>query len=493
MPYDNLIDFINELEHAGELVRISAEVDPILEITEIADRVSKSPDGGPALFFERVKGSTMPVVINLLGSYRRMCRALGVQSFEEVAARIEALIKPEKPEGFLDKLKLGSKFALEVKNLLPRMVRSGACQQVIKPGRDVDLFELPVLQCWPEDAGRFITMGQVFTKNPTTGERNVGMYRLQVKDRTTCFMHWHLHHDGCQNFFEYQRLGQQMPIAVSLGGDPVFPYMATAPLPPNTDECLLGGFLRGQAVDLVKCRTVEQEVPAGAEIVIEGYVDPAEPWETEGPFGDHTGFYSLSDKFPLFHVTAITQRANPIYLTTIVGKPPMEDYWLGKATERIFLPLIKMVLPELVDYNLPRPGAFHNLCFVSIRKRYPMQARKVMNAIWSLGQMMFSKIVVVVDEHVNVHDEEKVWFYVGANVHPGRDVVFNEGPTDILDHAAPVCGVGHKMGIDATRKFPEEGHPREWPNEMLMSQEIRDLVSSRWPSYGLGSDPGHTW
>lgn len=492
MAYENLSDFINELQDAGELVRIKAEVDPILEITEITDRVSKSPGGGPALFFERVKGSSMPVVINLLGSQKRMCRALGVKSFEEVAERIAGLIKPQVPEGWLDKLKMVPQFA-QLAKLPPKIVKSGACQQVVKLGRDVDLNEIPVLQCWPDDAGRFITFGQVFTRNPESGERNVGMYRVQVRNANTCSMHWHLHHDGCHNFMEYKKRGEQMPIAVSLGGDPVFPYMATAPLPPNTDECLFGGFLRGQNVELVKCRSIDMEVPAGAEIVLEGYVDPNEPWETEGPFGDHTGFYSLADQFPLFHVTAITHRSNPIYPTTIVGKPPMEDYWMGKATERIFLPLLKMFVPEMVDYNLPRAGAFHNICFVSIRKTYPQQARKVMNAIWSMGQMMFSKIVVVVDASVDVQDEEKVWFHVGANVHPGRDVVFNEGPTDILDHAAPVCGVGHKMGIDATRKLPEEGHPREWPDELVNTREIKDRVTARWSEFGLGADPGETW
>lgn len=492
MAYESLSQFINELQDAGELVRITAEVDPVLEIAEITDRVSKSPGGGPALFFERVKGSSMPVVINLLGSYSRMCRALGVKSFEEVAERIAGLVKPHVPESWLDKLKMVPQFA-QLAKLPPTVVNSGACQQIVKIGRDVDLSEIPVLQCWPLDAGRFITFAQVFTRNPVSGERNVGMYRVQVRDRNTTFMHWHLHHDGCHNFMEYKKLGKQMPVAVSLGGDPVYPYMATAPLPPNTDECLFGGFLRGKNVELVKCRTIDMEVPASAEIVLEGYIDPAEPWQTEGPFGDHTGFYSLADQFPLFHITAMTHRSNPIYPTTIVGKPPQEDYWLGKATERIFLPLIKMFIPELVDYNLPRAGAFHNICFVSIRKTYPQQARKVMNAIWSMGQMMFSKIVVVVDAEVDVQDEEKVWFYVGANTHPGRDVVFNEGPTDILDHAAPVCGVGHKMGIDATRKFPEEGHPRPWPPEMFMSREVKDLVTRRWTEYKLGAVLPEAW
>jgi 4-hydroxy-3-polyprenylbenzoate decarboxylase len=421
-----------------------------------------------------------------------MCLAFDADSLDEVGRRLGDVLEMQPPQGLVDKVK-GLKKLKSIADSQPKTVRGGPSQEVVLTGDDVDLSALPVQTCWPGDAAPFITLPAVITRDPRSGQRNVGMYRLQVKDKNTCFMHWHLHHDGCQNFMEYKKLGTQMPIAVSLGGDPVFPYMATAPLPPNTDECLLGGFLRGAPIDLVKCRTIDLEVPASAEIVIEGYVDTTEPWQTEGPFGDHTGFYSLSDQFPLYHVTAITQRANPIYPTTIVGKPPMEDFWMGKATERIFLPLIKIFIPEVVDYNLPRAGAFHNLCFVSIKKTYPLQARKVMNAIWSLGQMMFSKIVVVVDAHVDVQDEEKVWFHVGANVHPGRDVVFNEGPTDILDHAAPVCGVGHKMGIDATRKFPEEGHPRPWPDEMIMSRNVKDAVTQRWAQYGLGPVLPEAW
>jgi 4-hydroxy-3-polyprenylbenzoate decarboxylase len=319
------------------------------------------------------------------------------------------------------------------------------------------------------------------------------MYRLQVLDHNTTAMHWHLHHDGAQHYLQYKQRGERMPIAVSLGGDPLFAYMATAPLPPNTDECLLAGFLRGKPVELVQCRTIELEVPASAEIVIEGYIEPGEDLITEGPFGDHTGFYSLEDRFPVYHVTAVTHRSNPVYPTTIVGKPPMEDYYMGKATERMFLPLVKMFVPEVVDYDLPIFGVFHNFAFVAIKKTYPQQARKVMSAIWGLGQMMFSKIIVVVDAHVIVHDHNQVWFHVGANVHPGRDVVFHQGPTDILDHAAPVCGVGHKMGIDATAKLPEEGHPRPWPPEMVMSREMKDLVTRRWSEYGLGGDPGEVW
>ncbi|MBI3468706.1 MAG: menaquinone biosynthesis decarboxylase, partial [Planctomycetes bacterium] len=371
MPYDCLADFIEELQRDGELVRIKAEVDPVLEITEITDRISKVE--GPALFFERVKGHEMPVVINLLGSTRRMCRALGVASYDELAERIAALIKPQVPEGWIGKLKMVPQLA-QLANIPPRLVKTGACQQVVKIGSDVDLAELPVIQSWPLDAGRFITFGQVFTRSPETGERNVGVYRLQLRDRNTTAMHWHTHHDGCQHYLQYKKRGERMPIAVSLGGDPIYPFMAIAPLPPNTDECLFGGFLRGKPVELVKCRTIDLEVPADAEIVIEGYVDPAEPLVTEGPFGDHTGFYSLEDQFPLFHVTAVTHRANPIYPTTIVGKPPMEDYHMGKAIERLFLPLVKMFIPEVVDYDLPIFGVFHNFCFVSIKKTYPQQA-----------------------------------------------------------------------------------------------------------------------
>jgi 4-hydroxy-3-polyprenylbenzoate decarboxylase len=483
-------------------VRVRCPVDPEIEITEITDRVSKSRDprwglGGPALFFENVKGARMPLVINLLGSERRMARALRVQHVDEIAARIAALMKPEVPEGgLIDKMKMLPDLARMAKSLSampPRIVASGPCQEVVKTGDQVDLAELPVLKCWPLDAGRFVTLGQVFTRSPETGERNVGVYRLQLFDRRTTAMHWHLHHDGAQHFFQHQRRGEKMPIAVSIGGDPMYPFMAIAPLPPNTDECLFGGFLRGRPVELVRCKTIDQQVPADAEIVIEGYVDPSEPLVTEGPFGDHTGWYSLEDHFPLYHVTAITHRSNPIYQTTIVGKPPQEDYHMGKAVERIFLPLVRMMIPELVDYDLPTFGVFHNFAFVSIRKTYPLQARKVMSALWGLGQLMFTKFIIVVDADVNVHDYDRVWFEVGSNVHPGRDVTFCQGPTDILDHAAPVCGVGHKMGIDATRKLPEEGHPRPWPPEMRTTRQIRDLVTRRWPEYGIGPDPGETW
>ncbi len=487
MAYDSLAAFLEDLESEGELRRIKTPVDPVLEIAEITDRISKAH--GPALLFENVKGSRFPLAINVLGSERRMAKALGVKDLDEVAERIAELIKPDIPDSFLGKMKMVPMLA-KLGSIPPRTVKSGACQDVVLTGDEIDLTQLPILQCWPQDAGKFITFGQVFTRNPETGDRNVGMYRLQLKDRNTTFMHWHPHHDGCQHYLMHKRAGTKLPIAVSLGGDPIYPYMATAPLPPSTDECLFGGFLRGKPVELVKCKTIDLEVPASADFIIEGYIDPAEPLLTEGPFGDHTGFYSLADQFPLFHVTALTHRSNAIYPTTIVGKPPQEDCYMGKATERLFLPLIKMFIPEVVDYDLPWFGVFHNFAFVSIRKRYAQQARKVMSAIWGLGQMMFTKFIIVVDEHVNVHNHEEVLFHVGANVHPGRDVVFCEGPTDLLDHAAPVTCVGHKMGIDATRKFPEEGHPRPWPDEMLMSADVIQQVTNRWAEYGLGKDPG---
>ena len=493
--YARITEFLEELEADGELVRVGCEVDPVLEITEITDRVSKSRTrrwglGGPALLFERVRGARWPLLINLLGSQRRMCRALRAESYDEIARRIEALLKPQVPEGGLwEKLKFlpdVARMARALGAMPPKLVGSGPCQEVVKTGSEVDLNELPIMQCWPLDAGRFITFGQVFTRNPETGQRNVGVYRLQVLDSRTTAMHWHLHHDGAQHYLLYKRRRQKMPIAVSIGGDPIYPFMGIAPLPPNTDECLFGGFLRGKPVELVRCKTVDMEVPADAEIVLEGYVDPEEPLVTEGPFGDHTGWYSLEDQFPRFHITAVTHRPNPIYWSTIVGLPPQEDYHMGKAVERIFLPLVKLTVPDIVDYDLPTFGVFHNFAFVAIRKTYPFQARKVMSALWGLGQLMFTKIIVVVDEDVNVHDYDEVWFHVGSNVHPGRDVVFCEGPTDILDHAAPVCGVGHKMGIDATRKWPEEGHPRPWPELIRMTPEVQALVDRRWPEYGIG-------
>ena len=482
MPAADLQTFVNELEQRGWLKRVRVEVDPELEITEIADRVMKA--GGPALLFEKVRGADMPLLINTFGSRERMCLALGCRSFEELAERVRTLIRPELPTTLMQKLRKLPEL-MQLGSLPPKIVKRGVCQEIVHTD-DADLFRLPALKCWPQDGGRYITLGAVFTKDPQTGERNVGMYRVQLFEPKLAAMHWHMHHDGARHFRQYQRLGQRMPLAIVLGGPAIMPYAATCPLPPGIDECLFAGFLQGQALELVPCVTQPQiEVPATAEIVIEGYIDPAEEPILEGPFGDHTGFYSLADYYPRFHVTAITQRRQPIYPATIVGKPPMEDYWLGKATERIFLPLVQMIVPDVIDYDLPLFGCFHNCAFVKIRKEYPYQGRRVMYALWGAGQMALTKIIVVVDEHVDVHDANAVWFQVGANVDPRRDLVIVDGPLDILDHAAPFCGAGSKLGIDATRKIPGEGTVRPWPAELEMSPEIRELVNRRWVEYGL--------
>ncbi|MBM4049208.1 MAG: menaquinone biosynthesis decarboxylase, partial [Planctomycetes bacterium] len=365
-----------------------------------------------------------------------------------------------------------------------KTVASGPCQEVVldKPSLDI----LPILKCWPKDGGRFITLPVVFTKGLKTVVRNAGMYRMHVYDERTTGMHWHVHHDGARHFRDYQQAGQRMPVAVALGGDPAITYAATAPMPPELDEMLFAGFLRNKNVEMVKCRTIDQEVPADADIVLEGYVDPSES-RLEGPFGDHTGYYSPADQYPVFHLTCLTHRKDAIYPATIVGKPPMEDCYIGKTTERLFLPLIKLVVPEIVDMDLPIFGVFHNYAFVSIDKRYPFQARKVMHAIWGLGQLMFTKIVVVVDKGVNVHDVNEVMWKVGNNVDPRRDVAFVDGPLDVLDHASPLPRAGSKMGIDATKKWSEEGHPREWPDEIEMSPDVKKLVDGRWREYGFGA------
>ncbi len=482
MPAADLQTFVAQLEQRGWLKRIQAEVDPILEITAIADRVVKA--GGPALLFERVKGSRFPLLINTFGTQQRMCLALECNDFAEVAARVKNLIKPEMPTTLMEKLKKLPELA-QLSSLPPKIVRRGICQEVVHTA-DADLFTLPALKCWPEDGGRYITLGAVFTKHPETGERNVGMYRVQLFEPKLAAMHWHVHHDGARHFRAYQTRGEKMPLAVALGGPALLPYVATCPLPPGIDECLFAGFLQGRALELVPCVTQpDLEVPATAEFVIEGYIDPREELILEGPFGDHTGFYSLADYYPRFHVTAITHRQAPLYPTTVVGKPPMEDYWLGKATERIFLPLLQMLVPDIIDYALPLFGCFHNCAFVKIRKEYPYQARRVMHAIWGAGQMALTKIIVVVDEHVDVHNQDDVLFHLCANIDPQRDIEFVHGPLDILDHATPFCGTGSKMGIDATRKVPGEGQVREWPQELTLPAEVEALVNRRWAEYGL--------
>ena len=498
MPYPDLQSFITDLEHRGQLRRITAEVDPILEISEITDRVSRLPAaggapapatdpvhgklGGHALLFENVKGSSIPAAINVYGSYERMRLALGCDDFEELAGRIRDMVKPEMPATLMDKVKKLPELA-RMAGVGPKVVKSGICQQVVHTD-DADLGKLPAIQCWPGDAGRFITLGGMYTRCPETGVRNVGMYRAQLLGPKATAMHWHMHHDGARNHRKYAARGEPTPLAIVFGGESVLPYAASAPLPPHVSELLLAGFLNGKGIELVRCKTIDLEVPANADLVIEGLVHPTET-VLEGPFGDHTGYYSLGDQYPRFDITAITHRRDPIYPTTIVGPPPQEDYYLGKATERIFLPLLQTIVPDIIDYHLPMFGAFHNCAFVKIRKEYPMQARKVMNAIWGAGQMMFCKWIIVVDEQVNVHDEQQVFFHLGANWDPRRDTVIIEGPVDILDHAAPYHGTGSKMGVDATRKIEGEGRIREWPDALTMSDEIKTLVDRRWGEYGL--------
>jgi len=482
MAYVDLRDFISKLDNEHVLVHIHHEVSCNLEITEIADRAMKS--GGPALLFENVQGSDIPVLINSYGTYKRMAMALGVESLDEIGARIAELLHSEAPGSFLEKLMMLPKLA-KLSSAFPRMVKSAPCQEVVLNGEDADLNKLPILKCWPDDGGRFITLPMVFTKDPQTGKRNVGMYRMHVYDSHTTGMHWHVHKVGARHYAEYEKRGERMPVAVALGGDPAITYAATAPLPEDFDEMIFAGFLRGAPVDMVQCKTIDLQVPANSEIVLEGYVDPHER-RTEGPFGDHTGYYSPADEYPVFHLTCMTHRRKPVYPATIVGKPPMEDCFLGKATERIFLPLIKSQLPEIVDMNLPVEGIFHNLALVSIRKRYPMQARKVISALWGLGQMMFTKIIVIFDEDVNVQDMSEVIWRLGSNIDPRRDITFSDGPVDVLDHAAPQPLYGSKMGIDATRKIAGEGHDRPWPEDIRMSSEVVDKIDRIWGELGIG-------
>jgi 4-hydroxy-3-polyprenylbenzoate decarboxylase len=511
------------LERAGELQRIRTEVDPILEITEITDRVSKlklptrdqrSTDAncpGPALLFENVKGYPgSKILINQFGSARRMRMALDVESLDDVAERIRGFMDVKSPQGFLDKVKMLPMLA-EMGKFFPKTLATGPCKEVIKKD-GFSLLDFPVLQCWPKDGGRFITLPCVVTRDAKTGKRNVGMYRMQIFDEKTAGMHWQRQKVGAEHYREALRAaaqagaagrgaavdimartsgGSQLPdgmhpsgrmeVAVAIGTDPAVTFSAIVPAPPDVEEYLIAGFLRQKPVELVKCETVDLEVPATAEIVLEGYVNLDE-LRTEGPFGDHTGFYSLEDQYPVFHITCVTHRKNPIYATTIVGKPPMEDGWMGKAVERIFLPLMKLTIPELVDINLPLEGVFHNLMIVSIKKSYPGQARKVMNAIWSLGQAMFTKCIVVVDEDVDVHDLGEVTLKALNNIDPERDIQFTLGPVDSLDHASRLPNYGSKMGIDATRKWSTEGFVRPWPDEILMDKTTRDLVNSKWRS-----------
>ena len=533
MAYEDLREWIAALDRAGELKKIRTEVDPILEITEITDRVSKKitwgqppsavqpgaarQPGGPALLFQNIKGHPgAQVLINQFGSARRMNLALEVDKLDEVADRIRQFIDVKSPQGFLDKVKMLPMLA-EMGKFFPKTVSSGPCKEVIR--RDnFSLDEFPILQCWPNDAGRFITLPCVVTRDPKTGKRNVGMYRMQIYDGRTTGMHWQRQKVGAEHYREQMRAAEKnrvgtgtasraavdimartsggsvlaegdrpagkMEVAVAIGTDPAITFSAIVPAPPDVEEYLIAGFLRQKPVELVKCETVDLEVPATAEIILEGHVN-LEELKPEGPFGDHTGYYSLEDLYPVFHLTCITHRKNPIYSTTIVGKPPMEDGWMGKAVERIFLPLMKLTIPEIVDINLPVEGVFHNLMIVSIKKSYPGQARKVMNAVWSLGQAMFTKCILVVDEDVNVQDVAEVTLKVLNHIDPERDIQFMLGPVDSLDHASRLPNYGSKMGIDATRKWLSEGFTRPWPDEILMDEKTKALVDKKWKELGL--------
>ena len=480
MPYNSLFDFVQVLERTGELRRIAHPVKAELEIAEIADRVMKS--GGPALLFENVIGKQIPVLINAFGSSKRMALALGVSDIEAIAGEIAKLIQTKPPKSFKDKFQLLGQL-IKLAGIPPKVVNDGACREIIH--REPDLNILPVLTCWPGDAGPFITLPMVFSKDPVKATRNVGLYRMQIFDQRTTGMHWHLHKVGARHYQHQKERAGRLELAVCLGGDPAMIYAATAPLPDQIDEILFTGFLRKKGVTLVKGITVDVEVPADSDIVIEGYVDPAEPLRREGPFGDHTGFYSVADEYPVFHVTCLTHKKQPIYPTTIVGRPPMEDAYLGKATERLFLPLLRVTLPEIVDMNLPVHGVFHNLAIIAIKKEYPAHARKVMHALWGLGQMMFTKTLVIVDHDVNIHDLSEVTWIVGNHIDPKRDTVIVEGPVDVLDHAAPVLGFGSKLGVDATRKWRSEGFEREWPDPIVMDDKTKKHIDSIWGKLGL--------
>ena len=531
LAYDDLRDWIKKLDKAGELKRISLEVDPILEMAEIADRTSKlgkgtAKAGGPALLFENVKGYPgARVLMNQFGSLNRMKLALDTNSLDAIADRIRVLIHPVMPTGLMDKLKLLPMLA-EVGSFFPKVIssRDAACKQVIKRadrGDVVDVLKFPVLQTWPQDGGRFITLPCVVTRDPKSGKRNVGMYRMQVYDGQTTGMHWQRQKVAAEHMRERLRAtftdaagyvdlmaltaggtaaanrtgsipsdtqakirGERMEVAVAIGTDPATTFAAIVPAPPEVEEYLIAGFLRQKPVELVKCETVDLEVPAHAEIILEGYVQLGE-LRTEGPFGDHTGFYTMQDEYPVFHITAITHRRDPVWAATLVGKPPMEDAWMGKAVERIFLPLMQLTMPEIVDVNLPAEGVFHNLMIVSIRKSYAGQARKVMSGIWAMGQAMFTKCVIVVDEDCDVQDVAEVTLRVANNIDPERDIQFTLGPVDSLDHASRLPNFGSKMGIDATRKWAAEGFTREWPPMLAMDKAVTAKVDAVWKKLGI--------
>ncbi len=506
MAFDSFRDFLRTLEEANELIRVPQPVATELEITELANRQMKSPNGGKALLIEQptINGvpSPFPVAINTMGSWKRMALSLGAASVDEAAAELGALMKAKPPTSLRETMKLLGT-AMDLRHAKPKSVKSGPCKEVIhriesresrveswpkapdwrNPStldpRPSTLRDLPILRCWPLDGGRFITLPCVVTQDPDTGERNVGMYRIQIYDDRTTGMHWQLQKVGARHGRRYYQTGTRMPVAIFLGGDPVFTFAATAPLPDGLDEFLLAGYLRKKSVELVKCETNDLEVPANADFVIEGYVDPTEPLREEGPFGDHTGYYTLPEPYPVFHITAITHRKDAVYPATIVGIPPMEDFYMGSASVKLFLPIFKMNFPEIVDIALPAEGVFHNLVFVSIKKTYPMQAYKIMHGLWGMGQMMFTKYIVVVDDDVNVHNTSDVLFRLCANTDPQRDSIFTKGPADVLDHATSEIAIGSKLGIDATKKIPGEGFKREWPPLIKMDEAVKAKIE-KW-------------
>jgi 4-hydroxy-3-polyprenylbenzoate decarboxylase len=490
MAFDSFRDWIQALDRAGELKRISQPVATELEITEIADREMKQPGGGKALLFEKP-------TINGLVSWKRMAMSMGAESVDEVANELGALMKAKPPTSMREAMKLLS-LALDLRHAKPKVVKVGPCKEVIHkfdapapvtswpPAPDwrngtsptpPSLLNLPILKCWPLDGGRFITLPCVVTKDPDTGDRNLGMYRIQIYDEKTTGMHWQLQKVAARHGRRYYERGERMPVSIFIGGDPMFPFAATAPLPDGLDEFLLAGYLRKKSVELVKCETNDLEVPANADFVIEGYIDPTEPLREEGPFGDHTGYYTLPEPYPVFHVTAVTHRKDAVYPCTIVGIPPMEDFYMGGASVKLFLPIFKMNFPEIVDIALPAEGTFHNLVVVSIKKTYPMQAYKIMHGLWGMGQMMFTKYIIVVDADVNVHNTSEVLFHLTANTDPQRDSIFTKGPADVLDHATSEIAIGSKLGFDATKKLPGEGFKRPWPPLIKMDDSVKARVA----------------
>ncbi len=490
MTLDTLSDFIAAIDRAGELHRITHPVRAKLELCEIADRVSKMPGGGKALLFEHVvladgSRSPYPVAINLFGSMRRMALALGVQELDEHGRRITELLDLKVPEGILGKLSMLPRL-MEVAKFPPRL-KGGTppCQEIVWRGDEIDLDKLPIITCWPEDGGPYVTLTMCISKDPARGIRNVGMYRVQQLGKREVAMHWQRHKTGAEHFRQMAERGETMPVCIVVGADPASIYSASAPLPPGIDEFIFAGFLRRDPVKLVKAATCDLEVPWDAELVLEGYIDPREALVVEGPFGDHTGFYSEADLYPKVHLTAVTMRRSMTYATTIVGRPPMEDYYLGHATERIFLPLLKLTVPEIVDYHMPAEGGFHNLVFVSIDKKYPGQAYKVMNALWGAGLMSLAKVLVVLDKEVDVRNVQEAWWAALNNIDPERDTRFTMGPVDVLDHASRAFTYGSKMGIDATRKLPEEGFTRSWPKVIEMDEATKASVDAMWPRLGL--------